>query len=412
VFLSAGFMAQDLGPRDILLAWFVGAVMALSGVRSYGQVVRWSAASGGEYRFLTDLLHPAAGYLAGWSSLLVGFSAPIAINAVAAAAFAKTLIPGLPVAVTAVGAVAALTAFHTRGLRTSKRVQNGLVTVDALLLGGFVAVGFAFGSSEWPTWMPPSATPGFAWGPFAQSLLYVSFAYSGWNAAVYAASEFRHPARDVPRAMAIGCSIVAVLYLAVNWVFVANLDPIAARAVFDYESTRVTLGHVLVTELVGRAGASFMSLLAMTALLAGASAMLVVGPRVYSAMAADGYLPAFLQSGPGAPPRAAIVLQGVLSGFLVFAQTAQQALASVGAVLIAFAALVSLGVLRATFSGRRTTDRWTLVCAFAHLGASLGALGLAWRASGGTPFAAFGVAAIVALFFYARTARSIRAPGA
>lgn len=404
VFLSAGFMAQDMRPGEILVAWVVGAAMALAGARSYGQVARWTQGSGGEYRFLTDLLHPAVGYLAGWASLLVGFSAPIAINALAAAAFAATLAPGLPIHAAAAAAIAALTAFHAGGLRTSKHVHNGLVVIDALLLGGFVAVGFAFGSSEWPAWAPPTPSIGFAWGPFAQSLLYIGFAFSGWNAAVYAAEEFRDPARDVPRAMAIGCAAVAVLYLAVNWVFVANLDPLSARAVFEYETTRVTLGHVVVTQLVGPTGAAFMSLLAMTALLAGASAMLVVGPRVYAAMAEDGYLPAALRAAPGAPPRMAIVLQGLLSGLLVFAQTAQQALASVGAVLILFAALVSAGVLRAALSGRRATDPLTFVCATVHVAASVGALALAVRSAGARPFAALGAAVVLGLVFYARAA--------
>ena len=95
VFLSAGFMAQDLGPGAILAAWVIGALIALAGVRAYSQVARWVPRSGGEYRYLSELAHPALGYLAGWGSLLVGFSAPVAINALAAGTFATIVFPGL-----------------------------------------------------------------------------------------------------------------------------------------------------------------------------------------------------------------------------------------------------------------------------------------------------------------------------
>lgn len=91
VFISSGFMAQDLTAGQILLAWFLGAAIALSGARAYATVAKWVPHSGGEYRYLSDLTHPALGCLAGWGSLLVGFSAPIAVNALAAGEFARTL---------------------------------------------------------------------------------------------------------------------------------------------------------------------------------------------------------------------------------------------------------------------------------------------------------------------------------
>ena len=124
-----------------------------------------------------------------------------------------------------------------------------------------------------------------------QSLFFIAFAFSGWNAAAYAAGEFKDPKRDVPRAMLIGCALVAVLYLIVNWVFVANLTPAEGKAVFDYEQTRVTLGHVVVRHLVGDWGGRAMSVLALVAFISAASAMTMVGPRVYAAMAEDGFLP-------------------------------------------------------------------------------------------------------------------------
>jgi len=369
VFLSAGFMAQDMGPGAILLAWLVGAVIALCGAKAYSQVAAWVPRSGGEYRFLSELLHPALGYLAGWASLLLGFSAPIAVNAIAAGAFAATIVPGVNPKVVGVVAIAVLTLLHAVGLRTSRLTQNVLVVVDALLLLGFVGVGLALGSHDWPSWTPPNASAGFPLDAFVGSLFFIAFAFSGWNAAAYAASEFKHPERDVPRAMLIGCALVAVLYLLVNWVFVANLTPAESRAVFEYETKRVTLGHLVVKDLLGEGGGIAMSFLSLTAFLAATSAMTLVGPRVYAAMAEDGYLPHALAAKYGRAPTGSVLLQATLALVLLFTHTLQEVLTNVGAILTLFAALVSLSIFRVRFgnSALPKPDTLTLVAAGIHV---------------------------------------------
>lgn len=352
VFLSAGFMAQDLDAGQILLAWAVGTVLALAGARAYAAVAVLVPRSGGEYRYLSDLMHPLLGYLAGWTSLLVGFSAPIAIDAVAAAAFARTLWPALPLEITAAGVVAGLTALHAAGLRVSVRAQNALVVLKGLLVVGFLVIGLVAGSHAWPVWEPANTHAGFPLAAFMASLFYVAFAYSGWNAAAYAAGEFREPARNVPRAMLIGCALVGVFYLLVNWVFVANLTPQTARAVFDYETARITLGHLVAEDLVGEAGAGFVSALLVVAFLSAASAMTLLGPRVYAAMAEDGYLPRVLAGRKGRPPTGAVILQGAIALVLVFWYSLQQVLQNMGAILTLFAALVCISLIKVRLSGR------------------------------------------------------------
>src|SRR5262245_22684352 len=155
VFLSAGFMAQDMGPGTLLFAWVVGAVIALAGTQAYGAVSHLVPRSGGEYRFLSELFHPALGYLAGWGSLLLGFPAPVAVDAAAAGAFAGTLVPGLDAKLVGAALIVVLTMLHAAGLSLSKWTQNLLVGIKAALLLGFVAVGLAFGHNSWPTWTPP-----------------------------------------------------------------------------------------------------------------------------------------------------------------------------------------------------------------------------------------------------------------
>ena len=339
VFLSTGYMAQDLNPRQILLAWVIGTLLAFSGARAYAGLARIIPRSGGEYRFLSDLVHPALGYLAGWASLLLGFSAPIAIDAVAAGAFAHTLHSGVDPKLFAALIILVLTGVHAVGLKFSVTAQNALVVLKLFLVVGFIAVGLWGGHNAWPTWQPPNPSKGFPLGPFMQNLFYIAFAFSGWNAAVYAASEFKNARRDVPRAMMLGCLVVGILYLFVNWVFVANLTPEQCKVVYTYDTARITLGHLIMRNLVGEFGAACMSVLAIIAFISAVSAMTFIGPRVYAAMAKDGFLPNILRGAEGKPPMGAVLLQGAIALFLVFAYRLQEVLNNVGAILTLFSAL-------------------------------------------------------------------------
>ena len=362
VFLSAGFMAQSMGPGPILLAWVIGGLMALCGAAAYGAVARLVPRSGGEYRYLSDLLHPAAGFLAGWASLLVGFSAPIAVDALAASAFAGTILPGLPHRATAAGLVVVLTALHATGFKASFRFQNLLILVKALLLAAFVLVGLLLGARGWPAdWTEPAAHGAFPWDALWFNLLFITFAFSGWNAAVYAAEEFETPERTVPRAMLVGATLVGLLYLAVNWIFVANLTPADATVVFGYGQFtagagggggEVTLGHAVMARLAGPAAAGLWSAATVVVFLSAMSAMTFLGPRVYAAMARDGFLPAFLAGQGEHPPRSAVLLQGALALVIVLTQRLQSALAMVGGILMLFAALTAAGLVVARLRGR------------------------------------------------------------
>lgn len=374
VFLSAGFMAQAMGPGPILLAWVIGALMALCGAAAYGAVARLVPRSGGEYRYLSELLHPAAGFLAGWASLLVGFSAPIAVDALAASAFAGTVVPGLPHRTTAAAFVVLLTVLHATGFKASFRFQNLLILVKVLLLAGFVGVGLTLGARSWPAdWTQPAAGGAFPWDALWFNLLFITFAFSGWNAAVYAAEEFEAPERTVPRAMMLGAVLVGLLYLAVNWIFVANLTPADAAVVFGYGKFaagaagggEVTLGHAVMARLAGPSAAALWSAATVVVFLSAMSAMTFLGPRVYAAMARDGFLPAFLAGRGEHPPRSAVLLQGLLALLIVLTQRLQAALALVGGVLMLFAALTAAGLVVARLRGRTPAPSWPAVAAAA-----------------------------------------------
>lgn len=359
VFLSTGFMAQSLGPGHILLAWAIGAVLAMCGALAYAEVARLVPHGGGEYRYLSTLLHPSLGYLAGWASLLVGFSAPIALDAIAAGAFAHAVSDALEPRVVGAALIIGLTVLHAFRLEVSSGAQNVLVGVKVLLLAAFVAVTLAKGTVAWPAWQPPQPGP-TPWSDLVGSLFFIAFAFSGWNAAVYAADEFRQPGRDVPRAMLLGALAVGALYLVVNYLFVANLTPEQGTVVFHYDDftalkgqyEQVTLGQAVMGALVGPTAARAMSGVMVLLFVSAMSAMMLVGPRVYAAMAADGYLPKVLAAKRGKPPVGAIVLQGALALALLVTHDVRTVLSNVGAILVLFAALTVAGLFRAFLTAK------------------------------------------------------------
>ena len=391
VFLSTGFMAQSMRPGTILLAWVVGGVLALAGARAYAEVARFLPSGGGEYRYVGTLLHPALGYVAGWGSLLVGFSAPIALDALAAGAFARVIFPSLDPRLFGAALIILLTLLHALGLHLSARVQNGLVAVKVALLVGFVLVGLFAGSMSWPTWAPPS-TDGESFSGFASSLFYIAFAYSGWNAAVYAADDFKEPHHTVPRAMLLGCLVVAGLYLVVNFIFVANLTPEQGTVVFRYDAftsgaaqfDQVTLGQAVMAHLLGPGAAKVMSAVTLVLFISAISAMTLVGPRVYSVMSKDGVLPSILAGSEGKPPTAAVLLQGVLSLAVLFTHELRTVLANVGAILVFFAALTVAGLFKLALKpmeGKRPSVVG-LACAALYLVASAWMLYVGFTSSG------------------------------
>ena len=346
VLVSTGYMAQDMAAGPILIAWVLGTVVAICGVIAYSGVIAAIRESGGEYRFLSDLIHPFLGYVAGWGSLVLGFSAAIAVDAHAIGSFLNTLVPGPDPRIAGAVVIVTITILHAYDTKLSHGGQNLLVSVKFTFLLLFVLLALILGSNAMPTWSPPNRTEGFPWIKVIENQFWIAFAFSGWNAAVYAASEFRNPGRDVPRSMMIGLVVVGILYLAINWVFVANLTPADAIAVFKYEETRITLAHLIADDIFGQHGAKIVSILVIIAFLSAISAMMIIGPRVYAAMANDGYLPTMFKPSAGKPPLNATLLQAAVSLMLLFSHTLREAVLAASAFLLLFTALTAASLFR------------------------------------------------------------------
>ncbi|MDA1260076.1 MAG: amino acid permease, partial [Planctomycetota bacterium] len=289
VFTTSGFLLADLGsPAWVLAAWGIGAVIALCGALCYGGLARALPGSGGEYHYLARTFHPTAGVIAGWVSLLAGFAAPAAAAALGLQAY---LAPTLGARANWIGSAAILGACALHGLRVAPGVwvQNLAVILKLGALTAFILLGaFALpGSAPTDAGAPAlAALPEPAFAAFLASLVWVSFSYSGWNAAVYLGAEVRDADRKVPRALLIGLALVTALYLTLHAVILAAApashlagrpDVVAAAA-----------------EWLGGSVAALVRVAVVLALLTSLSALIQSGPRVAARMAEDGALPRWL----------------------------------------------------------------------------------------------------------------------
>jgi APA family basic amino acid/polyamine antiporter len=244
------------------------------------------------------------------------------------------------------------------------------------------------------------------------SLFYIAFAFSGWNAATYVAEEFRDPKRDVPRATLAACAIVGLLYLVVNWVFVANLRPDATTVVFKYDAERVTLGHLIMRGVLGEIGGTVMSAITLVVFISAASVMMLVGPRIYAAMASDGLLPKVLAARAGRPPVGSVVFQGAIALVLLHTHDLSQVLSNTGALLTLFSALCASTLFRIRFA-RPDLPRpsgISLAAAGVHMLSACWMLYFGFRNSLSLVLW-FGVVAAIAALAYAFTVRQRRLGG-
>jgi len=343
VFTGAGFQAASLhDPMTMLLTWVVGGVLALCGAACYAELGSMMPRAGGEYVYLREAYHPAVGFMSGWVSLTAGFSAPIAAAALLFAAYLAKVVPALEGSLTgklvATGLIVAVTALHAFDTRLGGRVQTGFTIAKVLLIVVFIVAGLLFGTGDWSH----LATQGEGLGQlatshgaaeFATSLMYVSFAYSGWNAAAYIAGEIKDPQRTLPRALLLGTGVVMGLYILLNMVFLYATAPARMAGVKE-------VGDLAANDLFGESAGRLLSTLIALALVSSVSAMLMAGPRVYAAMAADRALPRPLAyySKRGVPS-IAVVTQAVLAIVFVFIADLGELIEFVGFTLALFAAL-------------------------------------------------------------------------
>ena len=323
VFTSLGFQVGGIPSAfSLVMLWVVGGLTALCGALCYAELAAALPRSGGEYNFLSRIYHPAVGFLAGWISATVGFAAPIAVAAMAFGTYFMGALPGFlsgflaPQAASLVLGLALawiVTLVHLGGLKHSSLLQNVSTAIKVLLIVAFIAAGFVYGTPQPISFAPSSQDIGYILSaPFAISLVYVMYSYSGWNAATYIINEVRDPERSLPRSLLTATLIVLVLYVALNAVFLYT-TPMAKMA------GQINVAQVVGAEMFGETGGRLVAGLICIGLVSAVSAMVWIGPRVTMVIGEDlpglRFLARTTRSGV---PATAILLQlAVVTGMLL-----------------------------------------------------------------------------------------------
>ena len=322
IFTTSGLLMGDLGdPVLMLILWVVGGCLALFGALSYGELGAHMPEAGGEYAFLSRLYHPMFGFLSGWVSLFAGFSAPIAASALGFSEYIFRVFPGINPAgaagiligvaalkkILAISVIVLFTAIHVQGIEFGARIQNYLTVLKVGLIGALIVIGFTIGRGDFGH-IAIRGDFNFnlaGWKTIGLSLLWIMFAYSGWNAATYIGSEVRDPRRNLPVSLLLGTAVVMALYLCINLFYLFAIPAGEMKGV-------ISVGGLAVTKSLGESAGSLFSLMIAFALFSSLSAFVILGPRVYYAMAQDGCFFRFASKihPDHKVPAGAIILQG------------------------------------------------------------------------------------------------------
>ncbi len=358
IFTTSGLLMAGLNnPLLMLGLWVVGGVIALCGALSYGELGAAMPGAGGEYHFLSRLYHPLFGFLSGWVSFVVGFSAPIAASAMGFSEYFCRAIPAIPNGFESAGimdqaatrtflsvsVILIFTLIHYRGIKTGTVIQNILTLLKVALIVFLLLAGFLSGKGDLNNFNEGSGiSSDFAgWKTIGLSLMWIMFAYSGWNASTYLGAEIKNPSKILPRSLIVGTGIVMLIYLGLNVLYIYGIHPEEMKGV-------ISVGGLVMGNLFGKSADTLFSLLIAFALFSSLSAFIIIGPRVYYSMAKDGlFFKSVARIHPKfQAPSNSIVLQGIIATILALSGTFVQVLTYMGFALGIFPILTVIGVFK------------------------------------------------------------------
>jgi APA family basic amino acid/polyamine antiporter len=317
VFTSLGFQLVDIQSGFVILVlWILGGIIAISGALCYAELGARLPRSGGEYNFLSQIYHPMAGFISGCVSATVGFAAPTALAAITFGVYLSSVYPQLSPLWLATALVVVMTLVHATSHRNSANMQTFFTVAKIGLVIGFSVAALSFVDNYQLVRFRPAADDIglITSGSFAVALIYVGYAYSGWNAATYLTGELENPARTLPLVLAVGTGVVMLSYVMLNTVFllVAPIDAMAGK---------LEIGYVAASYAFGDIGASIMGVTLALLLVSTVSAMIIAAPRVLQVVGEDFAAFRFLgKLNKNGVPATAVYLQGAIT--LLFLWTA------------------------------------------------------------------------------------------
>lgn len=358
IFTTTGYLMGFLqNPVMMLVLWGIGGAVAFCGALSFGELGAAFPEAGGEYVFISKIYSPLLGFLSGWLSLIVGFSAPIAASAIGFSKYFVWAFPQLQNLLMlsdilspenfsrclAIIVIIGFSLIHARGIVLGSRIQNVLTLLKILLVLGLIIVGLSLGKGDMENLHPaqPFQFDFANWKSAGLSLMFIMFAYSGWNSATYIGSEIKEPRKVIPRSLLISTLIVTILYLLLNLFFVYAVPAAQMR-------NEPEIGGLAVGLAFGPTAETIISLLISFALFSSLSAFIILGPRVYYKMASDGLFFESIAriSRKSKVPVNAIFLQAVIAVILVLSGTFEQILTYLGFSLGIFPIIAVAGTIK------------------------------------------------------------------
>jgi APA family basic amino acid/polyamine antiporter len=344
VFTSLGFQLFDIhSVFSILVLWLLGGIISFCGALVYGELGVAIPRSGGEYVYLSKLMHPSVGFMSGWVSSTVGFAAPVALASMALGTYVHKIIPEINITVCALTVVAIITVVHSTNLKFGSSVQKVLTILKVLVILCFIVAGFIHTPGHETTLAPqPDTMKEIFSAGFWLSLMYVSYAYSGWNAASYLAGDMENPKKNLPKALLLGTLIVTIIYILLNFVFLYSAPMSELTGVLE-------IGHVSAAHIFGETIGKMMSIIIAFLLLSSISAMIMAGPRIIKSMGEDlPMLSVLAKTNKYHVPYMAVITQSLITVLLIVTAQFESVLTFVGFSLsiFTFMTVSSIFILR------------------------------------------------------------------
>ena len=341
VFTSLGFQLMETqNVITILSLWIIGGVVALSGSLVYGELGASMPRSGGEYHYLSKIYHPFIGFLSGWTSLTVGFAAPVALACMALGKYFHSVVPFLSPTAIALTALCFLSIVHSFNIKFGGLFQRAITFFNIILIFVFIICGLIF----IPKFQDVSSSfTSFSLNEFMKpafviSLIYVYYAFSGWNASAYIAGDIENPQKVIPKSLFMSAVLVTLLYVLLNFTFLLTTPASALKG-------QVEVGYISATYIFGMNGGILFSVLISIILISSVSSMIFIGPRVSQVMGEDYKLLKFLSVRTlKGTPIIGLWLQFVISFILIITSSFETVMTYTGFTLNLFTFLAVMGI--------------------------------------------------------------------
>tara|TARA_B100001564_G_scaffold210885_1_gene177454 strand:- start:5766 stop:7082 length:1317 start_codon:yes stop_codon:yes gene_type:complete len=341
VFTSLGYQLVDINTAfPILLLWLIGGIISLFGAFSYSELASAFPRSGGEYSILSKVYHPAVGFIGGFVSSTIGFSAPAVLAAIALGKYTVAIFPQLNSTIIASVIILLFNLIHSQTLKYGRLIQDWTTIGKIVLIVFFIISGLLIDSPQNISFLPiPNDGSLIMSSSFAVSLVWVSYAYTGWNSTVYIAGEVKNPQKNIHYSLLFSTAFVTVLYILLNFIFLFSTPISEMRGMIE-------VGFIAGVNIFGDQGGRIVSGGIALLLLSTISSYVFIGPRITQVIGEDfKYLRFFSKVNNSGIPINGFIFQLSISLIFILTSTFEQVLLYAGITFIIINTITVIGVI-------------------------------------------------------------------